>query len=490
MLKQIFERRVPIIIKNSILEDAFKQKEQVIAIKDSRNLYDELEGFSQYSLKQNGRQINHNLPEDNSFVAYGDDLFKTRKSTVVKVRVNKKHRIICCIDNLVDKLSYKETVRNMLDEDFIDFVQFLNENKINYTIPKSYFKRFVELNPDSLKYTKKNEKALSNNIKEMLFSGQYKYGLLLTKNNYRAPLAYSYDINSAYPNAIKNIGLVNSVVKIDLEDLHFYKDSLFFGIIKVTKGLLKENKAPFQGLNHIKLKTIYVPKLSNKNNSEVFTNFNENNYVGLFTSLDLNYLEDAYEGLEYSILEAYSVKMSLNNNTEMLIDSMYSQKNHLKGIKKSIVKLGLNSFIGCFAPNSNNENSILKISYLFILTYVKEQLRRTINKVMEAGYEFISCDTDSIKTNMPPEEFSKIAQLGDELGQYKIEHKFVDFYQYQTKQYCGIENGELCIVCAGDPEVNQPILLKKYKNQSLNLSKGGYYGICQKSKNLVDRQLF
>ena len=459
-MKQIWDLRKASLYNS--LEEIFNQQETVVAVRDSRKIYKELKEFTRYNVSD-GLHINYNPPINNSFIVYASEYFECEKPIFVKVKKNNKIINIHCVDNLIDKQTYKDTIRGLNDKEFIDFVEFLNVNKIKYTIASSYFKRFEEYIPKALKYNKKQDSLFSESIKSILDRGMYKYGLLLTRENYCAPIVNSYDINSAYPDALEKYGVIKTVKKIYNFKLTVQLKQTYFGVFKITDGQLKSNKVPLQAMSNDRRTSTgtYIPKWKNKN--LIFTDFKENNYLGLLTSIDIDYLKESYDNLKYEFIEGYEVEFYTSNEISTFIDSIYAQKQLLSGIKKMIVKTGYNALIGCFAMDVKKENYLLKISHLFILTYVREKMRRVINKIKELGYEFIGCDTDSIKTNMSIEVFSKITEIGNKLGQFKLEHCFTDFYQYQTKQYCGYENGELVIVCAGDPIYNKKILLDKYR---------------------------
>lgn len=459
-MKKLWELRKA--IKENSLKEIFKYKYKIVAIRDSRGLYKELEGFTQYFINEDNRKITHNLPENNSFIVFGEEKLEQRQVTFLKVRVNNKNIGICCVDNLIDKQNYKDQVRAMSFDEFNDFVEFLNANKIKYTIASSYFNRFLEYAPKPIIFNREQDGYFSDSIKSILDRGVYKYGLLLTKDNYKYPKVYSYDINSAYPAALKKFGVVKSVKKITNIKYCDVLKQIYFGVFKITDGQLKDGKVPFQAMsNERRISTgMYYPKYKDK---KEFNDFKVINYLGVVTSIDINYLKESYDNLKYEFIEGYAVDFYTSSDIATFIDGLYAQKQLLSGLKKMVVKTGYNALIGCFAPNWKTDNYLLKISHLFILIYVKDYMRNTINKITEMGYQFIGCDTDSIKTDMPVEVFKLIAPYGSELGQFKLEHEFTDFYQYQTKQYCGFENGELVTVCAGDPIYNMKVLLKNYE---------------------------
>lgn len=462
--KQVYELRKA--IEANSLQEIFKCKYKVVAIRDSSNIYKELEGFKQYFINEDNRKITHNLSEDNSFVSYGTEFYEQHKAVYIKVRMNGKNIGICCADNLVDKQSYKDKVRALSFEEFNDFVEFLNENKIRYTVAGSYFKRFLKYAPQPIIWNKKQDTYFSDSIKSILDNGIYKYGLLLTKDNYKYPKVYSYDINSAYPAGLRKYGVVKGAYTIRkfqyTEILHESYGNIYFGVFKITDGQVKPNKTPFQGMpNERRISTgIYY---SNYKGCKTFEDFKKDNYLGVVTSIDIDYLKENYDNLKYEFIEGYVVDFYTSPEIENFINELYAQKQSSTGLKGKVVKLGCNGLIGCFSYDDKKDNYLLKISHLFILTYVRDYMRKTINKITEMGYQFIGCDTDSIKTDMPVEVFKLIAPYGSELGQFKLEHEFTNFYQYQTKQYCGFENGELVTVCAGDPEYNLRVLKNKYQ---------------------------
>ena len=458
-MKKIWDLRKAVLCNT--LEEIVKQKEKTVAIRDSRKLYEELQSFTRYDV-DNDTHVNYNPTVNNSYIVYSTESFDCKKPIFVKIKINNKVFGIHCIDNLIDKIDYKNKVRALSDKEFIDFVKFLNANKIKYTIASSYFKRFEEYLPKTLVYYRKQDSLLTNTIKSILDRGTNKYGLLLTKENYNSPKVYSYDINSAYPAALKKYGVIKTV-----KEIHNYKQTValkqvYFGVFKITDGQLKNNKTPFQGINNDRRISsgMYNPNWLRRDIT--FKDFKENNYIGILTSIDIDYLEESYTNLKYEFIEGYEVEFYRSNEIDIFIDSIYAQKQTVAGLQKMIVKTGYNALIGCFSINCRSENYLLKISHLFTLTYVREQMRRTIDKIKELNYEFIGCDTDSIKTDMPIEEFEKIAPVGKEIGEFKFEHCFIDFYQHKTKQYCGYENNELVIVCAGDKDINIPILLENY----------------------------
>lgn len=468
---QVYKKRTALLINkdNNTLEQILNQSNNNVAINYSEKLIEELRTFNRIEYATLTKGYLSAVKENNTYFNMSLDIDDNSKTTFIKLKKNNRQISILCVDNLIDRDEYREQIRNCNSYDFTDFVEFLNEQGITTTIARSYYKRLKDSSKVQTAYRLQHrERNISDSTKRLLVYSNYKYGYLLTKEKYYTDnTVYSYDINSAYPYALKTLGLVTfaipvteSILKTDKK----YSKNMYhyFGTINITNGKLKENKLPFQFMNNTKVfNKLFRDKV------DTFTDFNKSNYIGLITDIELNELEDSYDNLEYTLSDIYRVYIDTPKELVTFIDDLYEQKSKSVGLKKQVIKSGINSMIGKLSPDDNKENYILKISHLFLLAYIRNYLRTIGNEILSKGYEFIGCDTDSIKTNMPINEFSKIAMYGNELGQFKVEHTFTNFYQSKTKQYCGIENNELVIVCAGDKEVNQIPLIEEYRKEIL-----------------------
>jgi hypothetical protein len=468
---RVYNKRTALLINkdNSVLEQILSQNNNNIAINYSEKLIEELRTFNRIEYATLSKGYLSAVKENNTYFSISLDLADDSKTTFIKLKKNNRQISILCVDNLIDKDTYREQIRNSNSYDFSDFVDFLNEQQITTTIARSYYKRLKDSSKEQTVYRLQHrERNISEETKRLLVYSNYKYGYLLTKEKYYTDnTVYSYDINSAYPYALKTLGLVTFAIPITESILNTdkkYSKNMYhyFGTINITNGKLKENKLPFQFMSNTKVfNRLFRDKV------EIFTDFNKSNYIGLITDIELNELEESYDNLEYTLSDIYRVYIDTPKELVTFIDDLYKQKSELSGLKKQVIKSGVNSMIGKLSPDDNKENYILKVSHLFLLSYIRNYLRTVGNEILSKGYKFIGCDTDSIKTNMPIDEFNKIARYGNKLGQFKVEHTFTNFYQSKTKQYCGIENNELVIVCAGDKEVNQIPLIEDYRKEIL-----------------------
>ncbi len=420
-------------------------------INNSENLFIWLIAENEYNLKivEAEKSPRMKLKEENTFFTWGADKMNP---AYIKVYYKGYQIGIHCLDNVLIKEEYRNTLWKYSLNDLIKLhLWLMNALNFKYTLASAYFNRLKETS-DRIAFSKDKKHVISDEFSSYLEKGATdRYGQFVTNiGYYTEDTIYSYDQNSAYLSAYYKLGTVSAVEKVTNE-LHEVTgiDEDYIYLINITKGSLNSTYQPWQQML--------------KDEKHSFKDFNEEIYKGIITQIELKNLLQSYRDLEYEILEAYLVYKSFNDDTKALVKKFYDEKNEYTGVEKMIVKTGALSAIGTFV----NKSIFLKITHAFIIANAKEYIRDISHQIEEMGYKVVGTDTDAIKTNIPPEEFEKLVNLSGELGDFKIEHKFDDFFQYKPKQYIGMENGEISYVCGGQPEICVPELISKYKEVSI-----------------------
>lgn len=209
------------------------------------------------------------------------------------------------------------------------------------------------------------------------------------------------------------------------------------------------------------------------NNGEIFSN-----YVDHFYDMKKNAKSKAERRIAKMFLNALTGRMSLNKERENikfdersfeLIDrekSFYSEvfKQKARNAKRYLGSSLLDFKAGVFSTTSTSR------SHVEIGAAITAEARVFIIKKAQANYKhFKYTDTDSLHLNKCKIEDLVDIEIGEELGQFKIEHDFnLAFYDKEKIYVMEEKSGNIHVTCAGLPRECQKIL-KTYLEYVLDL---------------------
>lgn len=212
-----------------------------------------------------------------------------------------------------------------------------------------------------------------------------------------------------------------------------------------------------------------------------------------FNKLTGKYLEDKDEielTLAYTDLELLLANYDIHKikylegvyfpaTTKMFrrfVDTWYSVKQHAKTKgERRISKMMLNTLSGNFAKRVDVDNMIIDfdgevlqiseskerdavVSTIHIGAAITAYARKEIVDLGNRFYDrLLYIDTDSL--HLLGDDISYL-DIGDELGQYKIEHRFQEAVYYKPKMYAMRENGSYFFKLAGVPKQSVDFLEK------------------------------
>lgn len=247
---------------------------------------------------------------------------------------------------------------------------------------------------------------------------------------------YMYDINSSYPNILQSDDFMFPIKKGYFATLDKAEG---FGFFKIN--LLNESKIDYR----------------------IF----KTNKTKWFTHIDIKILEN--NGYEYELCDevknAYVYDPSSLISSKFLFKKMIDKLYEMKADKNKSAKLSLNVVWGflcqvitkTFKLSDDNiqkftEEEIFEMHPKkcnmkvlnkdqpfatgfarmkpFILAQGRYNLSKAISKCLKKGYDVYRVHTDSLMTNMKPKKFCKIALVGDEIGDWKLDDKVLPENRY------------------------------------------------------------
>ena len=379
-------------------------------------------------------------PKENQIIQ-----FPERKPTLCKILHKNKVIYFTSIfsilrlgteDDLLKLLKVKELTRDILEE----VVKTINDEGIEFTtsskVAKTFFNNYEF---EGEKYDKSDD---SNPTKKHFMRDYSCSGLLYQKyHNEIVKNVYVYDINSQFSAILHDADLPYKKLMVLLDtNYERIKNYTYSASIKLISANIKKGRIPLQ--------------VGIKNNIVRITE--GHGQLLPVTNLDVDYLYNNYDNVKIKFyrVDIFSTRNDLFKDfIEKLFSIKQDVKNEGNAIKYKLIKLEINSFIGRIGSKYSRD----KVHYTLhrhVLSYSRISLSNIINKIIEKYGEdsFYYSDTDSIHCSLTPEQFSEFATIGNELGQFKLEHHY-DYCEYESgfKSYIGLEDGKVICKLAGIP---------------------------------------
>lgn len=269
----------------------------------------------------------------------------------------------------------------------------------------------------------------------------------------------AYDVNSLYPFYASRlmVPMGKGTIEFDNEDEPIYEFDfnpyLCYYITVKIEGITEWRGAPL--LNPLRGLMGKKQRYFSEGTS-IVTNLNDK---------ELEYVRE-YSDAKITIYKVVSYR-ACNWWCRDFIDHLYeTKKNASSKLERSIAKQWLNYFVGKIGSKHGKGPGINPIIQRYLVASCRVLMCRVINVVQEHGYKVYYCDTDSIHTNCPPEVFDDMfGTLGDEMGQFKIEHSFKRVIYKATKTYIGIDGSDIVCKLAGVREIDRSPHIEEFIKQ-------------------------
>ena len=340
-----------------------------------------------------------------------------------------------------------------------DYIEILDKEGISISIASAFFKPFIEKHPNFLSIGfDKQIKQYESELMTQVTAGGYLYCPAESKEAYCYD-DYCYDVNSLYPYLV-------SYFKIPYGEplvckLNFRKSNCvyFYKVDIAATG--KDDCLPLM------LSKVYEEDP------------NINKYVsGIHKDIWLIDKEIDYLIAHYEVKITYHVILEFNTVPDNIfkdyLEPELKRKEELPdGILRWISKQKVNTFVGRIGYKFGQHNCFM---HRYVIGLGRTILCEIGTEIKHRGYDIRYGDTDSIHTNMPVEEFSKVFNFDNiKIGCFKLENHFRVARYYAFKSYTGedYDSGEIIVKAAGiEKESEDRIAIQKEFVKGLELIGG------------------
>jgi hypothetical protein len=248
---------------------------------------------------------------------------------------------------------------------------------------------------------------------------------------------YMYDINSSYPYIFQSQDFKFPIGEGNYKTVDKIEGYGFFKITVKTDNdftLFKVNEES-DWCTHID-----IMKLDNIGYEYELIKTENNAYI-----YDESVLINSSLIFKKFINAMYDLKTEGNGLSKQCINCIWGKLTQPRTLTTQLTKESLEQFDDCIKIIHPKLGTIVyydkkqpyKTGYArmkpFILAMGRYNLSKVCFEVIKKGYKIVRVHTDSILTNMKPDEFSKIATIGNEIGQWKIDKKIDSNCEYEVK---------------------------------------------------------
>lgn len=365
------------------------------------------------------------------------------------------------------------------------------KGRVLYTISGMSRNLFSRVNPDYSKtmgifkgYNRKINKLPMNVFLEKYCRPAVRGGFMFNNGyGYTGP-GISLDVNSIYPYVSREtflptthfIGAWNGKPERIKEDWYYIYKVKVYGMRCKSIPCICRDKS-LTGADYItEIKDKRDPKTHEKIPGSV---------VLTLTETDIELLNENYD---YTDIEYLSYICFVKSKTPFtkFFDMLYEYKRNSTGAKRNVSKLFLNTFIGNFMRKpftkedyisddgdgylrthtryltpeeiAENESKVSGLCYIgaAILAAARKKIIHDIKSIPNYQDRWIYSDTDSIY--LKGYDIPKEVRISDDMGAYKVEHKFDRSVFYGNKQYILSEAGKVVYKLAGVPMVSRQMI--------------------------------
>lgn len=353
-----------------------------------------------------------------------------------------------------------------------DYIEILDKEGINISIASAFFKPFIEKYPNFLNIGfDKQIKQYESELMTQVTAGGYLYcpirsNMIDAFQSSAAELKkfycyddYCYDVNSLYPHLVSDFKIPYGeplVCKLNFRRpncVYFYKVDI------AATG--KDDCLPLM-LSKIYQDDPNINKYVSGIHKDIWLIDEEIDYLIAHYQIEITY---------HVILEFNTVP---NNIFKDYLEPELKRKEELPdGILRWISKQKVNTFVGRIGYKFGKHNCFM---HRYVIGLGRMILCEIGTEIKHRGYDIRYCDTDSIHTNMPVEEFSKVFNFDNiKIGCFKLENHFRVARYYAFKNYAGEDyySGETIVKAAGiEKESEDRITIQKEFEKGLELIGG------------------
>lgn len=396
------------------------------------------------------------VPKENELVRW-----PKKKALIYKIRVNNKTIYFTSI-LAVFGLSREQDLCDLLDvscltDEYLEsIVDRLNKEGVKYSVPKLMSDNFLA----SCKFEGSGTRSD--------FMKKYSCAGLMYQMHHDEIVddVYVYDINSQFPYIASTVSLPYTYVATLYQPKYESIKKLTYVTMATIVGDLKPNRLP------LSIRYESEREMNILNRGIHFTG-----YTTCLTSLDVNYIYENYDNVNIKFwqVDIYLTRDDLfRDYLKKVIDEKNNTKINGDLIGYKLAKLKVNSFIGkigseSFCKTYGKNKKVFYTHYplhRYILSYSRISLSNIINKIIEkyGKDSFYYSDTDSIHCSLTPEQFSEFATLGNELGEFKLEHHYEHcWYRDGFKSYIGRENNKIVCKLSGIKYCDRDAQISEYE---------------------------
>ena len=395
---------------------------------------------------------------------------------ILKAKINDKNYYFQSIQGLF-KASPRDMEIKYKKYSLEDYIEILDKEGIAISIASAFFKPFIEKYPNFLNigFDKQINQYESEELMTQVTAGGYLYcpkpsNMINAFQSSAAELKehyyyddYCYDVNSLYPYLVSYFKIPYGeplVCKLNFrrsDCVYFYKVDI------AATG--KDDCLPLM-LSKVYEEDPNINKYVSGIHKDIWLTDKEIDYLIAHYQVEITY---------HVILEFNTVP---NNIIKDYLEPELKRKEELPdGILRWISKQKVNTFVGRigyrFGKHKYSHNCFM---HRYVIGLGRMILCEIGTEIKHRGYDIRYCDTDSIHTNMPVEEFSKIFNFDNiKIGCFKLENHFRVARYYAFKNYAGEDyySGEIIVKAAGiEKESEDRIRIQKEFEKGLELIGG------------------
>ena len=371
--------------------------------------------------------------EENSYYIFPFD----SSPLILKARINNHLYYFQSIQGLF-KASPRDMEIKYKKYSLEDYIEILDKEGVSVSIASAFFQPFIKKYPKflSIGFDEKIQQYESE-LMTQITAGGYLYCPEESKKAYCYD-DYCYDENSLYPYLVSYFKIPYGEPRVC--QLNFRRsDCVYFYKVDIA-ATGKDDCLPLML-------------------SKVQQDPNINKYIsGIHKDIWLTDKEIDYLIAHYQVEITYHVILEFNtvpnNIIKDYLEPELKRKEELPdGILRWISKQKVNTFVGRigykFGKHNYSRNCFM---HRYVIGLGRAVLCEIGTEIKHRGYEVRYCDTDSIHTNMPVEEFSKVFNFDNiKIGCFKLENHFRVARYYAFKTYAGedYDSGEIIVKAAG-----------------------------------------
>ena len=419
------------------------------------DFYDLIELFNKCNIKMIVSDKIESKLEENTYYYFPFD----SSPLILKARINNHLYYFQSIQGLF-KASPRDMEIKYKKYSLEDYIKILDEEGISISIASAFFKPFIDKHRNFLSIGFDDQiKQYESELMTQVTAGGYLYCPAESKEAYCYD-DYCYDVNSLYPYLVSDFKIPYGE-PIVYTKINFRKpDRVYFYKVDIAaKG--KDDCLPLM-LSKVYQKDPNSDKYVSRMQKGIWLIDKEIDYLRAHYKVNIK----CHVMLEFNTVP--------DNIFKDYLEPELKRKEELPdGILRWISKQKVNTFVGRIGYKFGQHNCFM---HRYIIGLGRIRLCEIGTEIIRRDYKINYCDTDSIHTNMPVEEFSKVFNFDNKkIGCFKLENHFRVARYYAFKTYAGEDyySGEIIVKAAGiEKESEDRIAIQKEFVKGLELIGG------------------